>query len=125
MSSFTDSTAVPESVATSLGVTRNAAANLPDVVGDTHLLLVIDNADHVVAGVAPLVQDLLIGCPNLRILVTSRERLNVGAETCWRLPTLRLPPAGLCDPAVLLTYDGVELFNVRAGATAGGLTLTS
>jgi len=64
-------------------------------------LVVLDNCEHVLGGVRPLVDQLLRRCPTLRILTTSREPLGVTGETTWRVPSL--------DQAT-----GVELFTQRA-----------
>lgn len=51
-------------------------------------LLVLDNAEHVLEPVAALVARLLSRCPDLRVLVTSREPLGLAGETVWRVPSL-------------------------------------
>ena len=56
--------------------------------GDRDVLLVVDNCEHVVDACAALVSRLLGGCPNLRILATSREPLGVVGEKVWRLEPL-------------------------------------
>lgn len=51
-------------------------------------LLVVDNCEHVLGGVRPVVEQLLRRCPNLSVLTTSREPLGVTGETTWRVPSL-------------------------------------
>jgi predicted ATPase len=53
-----------------------------------HSLLVIDNCEHVVADVAPIVEKLLRSCPLLTVLTTSREALTLSAELAYRLPSM-------------------------------------
>jgi len=53
--------------------------------------LVLDNCEHLVEGCAELAEILLRGCPDLRILATSREPLRIQGETIWRLDSLSLP----------------------------------
>jgi len=53
-----------------------------------HLLLVLDNAEHVLDAVALLVADLLARCPELTVLATSRGRLNISGEQVIPLPSL-------------------------------------
>jgi predicted ATPase/DNA-binding CsgD family transcriptional regulator len=64
-------------------------------------LVVLDNCEHVLGGVRPLVDQLLRRCPTLHVLTTSREPLGLTGETTWRVPSLD------CDA-------GVELFVQRA-----------
>lgn len=61
------------------------------------LLLILDNFEHLLCGAA-VVASLLEACPRLVIMVTSRERLHLQAETCFSvqpLPGLTRPPASL------------------------------
>ncbi len=55
-----------------------------DALRPKHLLLIIDNADHLVEGLAFL-PELLLSAPDLRVLITSRERLNLQAEHVYEL----------------------------------------
>src|SRR5262249_52599593 len=54
-------------------------------------LVVLDNCEHVIDTVAPLVHRLLAGCPSLTILATSREPLAVPGEHVWRVASLGAP----------------------------------
>ncbi len=85
---------------------------------ERHLLLVIDNAEHLVDSVATLVEHLLRCAPQLQILVTSRESLRAEGECLQRLDALECPPAeGLADPLLALDYGAVQLFVERAMAS--------
>lgn len=80
-------------------------------------LLVLDNCEHLVAGVAELVDVLLRRCPDLRVLATSREPLAVDGELAWRIPPLGVPPTAnetTSSIEVLRQYDAVRLFLDRA-----------
>jgi predicted ATPase/class 3 adenylate cyclase/DNA-binding CsgD family transcriptional regulator len=80
------------------------------------VLVVLDNAEHVVADVARLVQEIISGCPAARLLVTSREALGVPGETVRRVPSLAAPaPDEAINLERLVTYDAVRLFLERAG----------
>ncbi len=59
------------------------------VLRSQHVLLVLDNFEQVVEA-APLVGDLLTGCPTLRVLVTSRETLRIAGEHEFPVPPLSL-----------------------------------
>jgi predicted ATPase/DNA-binding CsgD family transcriptional regulator len=112
---------VAGAVAGSLGLTGTAAIEMAPVIGDARLLIVVDNAEHVLDAVSRLVQDLLLRCPGLAVIVTSREQLHVTGEMAWRVPPMRLPPAeapvALADIAA---FDAVELFAARAAERLGG-----
>jgi predicted ATPase/transcriptional regulator with XRE-family HTH domain len=83
---------------------------------DKHLLLVLDNFEHVVSA-ASLLAELLLTCPRLKLLVTSRELLHLRAEHQFPVPPLALPNlSDLPDLESLSHYAAVELFVQRAQA---------
>lgn len=89
---------------------------LMKVLRTRKLLLVLDNLEQVV-GVAPQLVDLLARCPDLKLLVTSRESLRVAGEQEFPVAPLKLPdPGGDASAARLGTYDAVALFLHRARA---------
>jgi len=57
------------------------------------MLVILDNCEQIVEHVAALSRDLLLACPNLHIVATSRERLAIAGEVVYRVPSLSLPPA--------------------------------
>src|SRR5262249_33673833 len=65
------------------------------VVAAQHMLLVLDNCEHMLQAWAVLADALLRGCPNLRILATSREPLGIGGEVAGRVPSLAVPDLDL------------------------------
>ncbi len=73
---------------------RAIASTLVEQLQHRDVLLVLDNAEHVADETASLVEQLLIGVPGLRVLVTSREPLGVPAEVTWRVPPLGAEAAG-------------------------------
>ncbi len=89
------------------------------------LLLVLDNCEHLIETCARLADTLLRACPDLRILATSREGLDVPGEQVWPVPSLPLPPkdAGLKADAAA-EYGAMRLFAERALAAAPGFALT-
>jgi predicted ATPase len=62
------------------------------------LLLVLDSCEHLIDACAKISQSLLEACPQLKILATSREPLNIGGETVWLVPTLSVPEQGSVYP---------------------------
>ncbi len=90
------------------------------LVGDRDLLLVVDNAEHLLDAVRDTVAVLLASCPRLTVLVTSREPLGLAAERTWRLVPLAVPAvdAGGRD---LAQVPSVALFLDRAARVRPGV----
>jgi predicted ATPase/class 3 adenylate cyclase len=108
---------VADAVAAAFGVTA-----MPDTpvetaiaakVGGRDVLLLIDNCEHLVAGVASLVGELLKIAPGLRVLLTSQSLLGIGGETVYRVPPLTIPDDGSAFDEALVS-DAVSLFRARA-----------
>jgi predicted ATPase/DNA-binding winged helix-turn-helix (wHTH) protein len=78
-------------------------------------LLVLDNAEHLVDGVAGLAQALLAGAPGVRLLVTSQAPLKIEGEWLFRVGPLAVPQPGTPLDAAL-AFGAVALFNERARA---------
>jgi predicted ATPase len=89
------------------------------------LLLVLDNCEHVLDGVAKLLTELLARCPYVAVLATSRERLAVGGEHVVAVEPLAVPAPGTDVFPTAVPPSAVELFCVRAGAARGSFELTS
>jgi predicted ATPase len=135
---------VDQSVAVMLGVVdsgRDAAATLlAAALRPRHLLLILDNCEHLVDAVARLVASLLQVCPHVRILATSREALRVPGEVAWRVRSLRVPPllplssdtgtprvdsqADDVMAALVSESEAVQLFVERAKAVVPDFRLT-
>ena len=63
----------------------------------------LDNCEHLIDACADLAERVLAGCPRVRLLATSRERLRIGGETTWRVPSLAGPdPQASASAADLL-----------------------
>lgn len=93
---------------------------------ERELLLLIDNAEHLVDSVATLVEHLLRCAPRLQILVTSRESLRAEGEWLQRLDALECPPADLLpEPQQALAFGAVQLFVERAMASRESFELNS
>ncbi|MFG1920730.1 BTAD domain-containing putative transcriptional regulator [Cryptosporangium sp. NPDC048952] len=87
-------------------------------------LLVLDNCEHLLEPIASLAHSLLLDCPELRILATSREPLGVPGERLHPVPSLDLPPPGRLTPAQAARYPAVQLLVDRAAAVRPGFVLT-
>ncbi|WHS58249.1 winged helix-turn-helix domain-containing protein [Pseudomonas sp. G2-4] len=90
-----------------------------------HLLMVIDNCEHLIDTVAVLCETLLRGAPHLHVLATSRESLRAEGEHVQRLDALAFPPREMPSegyPAV--EYPALQLFAERAMASHDDFELT-
>ncbi|MFF5171389.1 BTAD domain-containing putative transcriptional regulator [Micromonospora sp. NPDC000089] len=85
-------------------------------------LLVLDNCEHLLDAAADLVDRLLAGCPDLRVLATSREPLGITGEVVRPVGSLALPPPD-ATPTVALAYPAVRLLADRAAAVRPDFTV--
>ena len=83
------------------------AHQLVNFLKDRTMLLVLDNFEHLLDG-ADLVSDIIQSTPNITIIVTSRERLNLRGENVYSLRGLEFPTWETPEDA--LEYDAVKLF---------------
>jgi predicted ATPase/class 3 adenylate cyclase/DNA-binding CsgD family transcriptional regulator len=107
---LTDPETVPLTVA--------RAMNLPDQPGhptvdvllrflrSRHVLVLLDNCEHVLDASAEMITVLLGACPGLTLLATSREPIGIAGEVSWRVPSLSLAD------------EAIELFEDRARRTS-------
>jgi predicted ATPase/DNA-binding SARP family transcriptional activator len=124
-----------EAVIASLGIVASSQPDpltaITDYLGEGHLLLVLDNCEHVRSDCARLTRDLLANCAQLRILATSRHALGLGEETNWRVPTLPIPPSSKVqrdsEEAALATrrFAAARLFEKRAADVRPGFAITA
>jgi len=123
-----DPALVSLAIARALQVTEGGSPSLLDAVaahlGDRSMLLVLDNVEHVVLA-APVATQLLVACPGLKVLVTSRVLLRVSGEHVYAVPPLTLPQPGHQLPvADVARFEAVRLFVTRAQAVKPGFALT-
>jgi predicted ATPase len=97
LAAFRDPALVTGTIAQTLG----AKDGLAEHIGERELLLLLDNLEQVIEA-APDLARLVAACPNLTVLVTSRELLRVQGEVGYEVPTLAQPEA-------------VSLFCARSG----------
>ena len=91
-----------------------------------HLLLVVDNCEHVIEDCAGLVDNIHRSCPDITILATSREPLRVSGETVWRVPLLATPDAAASiDLHELPKFEAVGLFLDRAQLAAPNFEMST
>jgi non-specific serine/threonine protein kinase len=98
---------------------------LTEYLRERRVLLVLDNFEHV-APAAPDVAALLATCPQLTLLVTSRDLLHLSGEQSYPVPPLALPGSNAA-PALtdLLSCEAIRLFVARAQAVQPSFVLTA
>ncbi|OBJ28724.1 transcriptional regulator [Mycolicibacter heraklionensis] len=101
---ITDPELVPMIAARALGLPdqpdRSAMDTLIRCVGERHLLMVLDNCEHLLDASAALLLGLLGACSQVTFLATSREPIAVDGEVVWRVPSL-----SLADESIALFTD--------------------
>ena len=131
-----------------LGGLADPAQRLVATLAQRRDLLILDNCEHVVAAAAALADQVLGGCPGVRMLVTSREPLRITGEALWPVAPLPVPPApdegpdpeapdqimimNDADPgepagdgSQVAGYASVRLLADRAAAAAPGFTVNA
>jgi non-specific serine/threonine protein kinase len=116
-----DALLVPKVVAAGLGIRevphKTVPSTLVTALRPRTLLLLLDNCEHLIDACASLADHLLAACPNLRILATSREPLQIGGERQRRVLPLAVPdPDQGSSLDELMRYASVRLFIERANA---------
>jgi predicted ATPase/DNA-binding XRE family transcriptional regulator len=107
------------------GKGRGEVELLKESIADKQMLLVLDNFEHLLEA-APIVPELLTACPNLKILVTSREALRVPGEWLYSVPPLHVPQASRSKEFNLTTayrFSALTLFAERAQAVRSDFNL--
>ncbi len=130
MAPLTDPRLVPQTVAAALGVREEAGRPVLEAllkyVRDRQLLLVVDCCEHLVRACAELASQMLHAGPRLKILATSRERLNVEGESTFPVRPLAVPePQQSITLDALQRYEAVHLFIDRAVGVQPAFQLTS
>ena len=124
----TEPAEVAASIASVLGIEAAAGRTFDDTLLDAlasrRLLLVLDNCEHVIDAVADFADAVMMSCPHVALLATSREPLDVDGEHVVRLPTLRSPAAGV-DLAAIEASEAVCLFVERAQTHRRDFELTA
>jgi predicted ATPase/class 3 adenylate cyclase len=129
LAGLTEPGLVPQETAQTLRLRELPGRHWLDVLAqhltDRKLLLLLDNCEHLLESAAELVATLLAAAPDLKVLTTTREPLNVPGEVSWRVPTMQLPSAG-ASPTLdeLLEYEAAQLFVERALAARPDLLFT-
>jgi predicted ATPase/DNA-binding SARP family transcriptional activator len=120
---------LPLAIANAVGIpirgSGEPAAQLVNVLRNRELLLVLDNFEQLLDGEATgLLVELLAGAGRIKLLVTSRERLNLGDEWGFELGGLHYPAGSVAAGEPMDHYPAVELFLQEAHRVAPIQALT-
>ena len=125
-----DPAGVPQAVASVLGVREEPGGTVTDAllrfVRDRKLLLILDNCEHLVEACAVLAKAMLQAGPQLTLLASSRDALQIAGEYSYALEPLAVPAAdAAADPERLREQDAVRLFIERAAVAQPAFRLTA
>ena len=127
LEALTSAGSISNALADALGLVLSgqvdAGIQVVRFLSEKRTLLVLDNFEHLLEG-TPLLVDLMRNCPHLKLLVTSRERLNLESEWVFGVEGLAVPKAGGTTLERAGYYSAVQLFVQRAKRAQQRFSLT-
>ncbi len=105
---------------------KTALDTLKNRIDRKIILLILDDVEHLIEAASSIVFELLQACPNLKILVTSREAMRLEGEQVYPVPALELPTEDqlpYLDAETALGFSSLKLFTTRAKAVNPGFRL--
>jgi predicted ATPase len=132
LSTVSDPALIPEAMINAVGIRevpdRSPLITLVEALRTRQLLLVLDNCEHLITNCAQIVSTLLRNCPQVKVIASSREALNIEGETIWALSPLSMPDfrrdEPLLDADQIAQLEAVQLFVERAAAVRPEFRLT-
>jgi predicted ATPase/DNA-binding CsgD family transcriptional regulator len=125
---LSDPKLVPLTLASVLGIKKTGSASLLSVITDylreRSALLLFDNCEHMVETCAQLSKAIIATCPEVSILITSRQPLGIDEELVMPLAPFPLPGEDLPQLEKLMEYPSVQLFVDRARAAFEAFSFT-
>jgi predicted ATPase/DNA-binding winged helix-turn-helix (wHTH) protein len=125
---LSDPNLVATAAASMLGLSVQSSDAAPSLIAhlrDKRILLILDTCEHLIESVATLVAGVFEAAPQVHILATSREALQVEGEHVYRLEPLACPPDGeALTAAAAQTFPATRLFMERAAASGAHLDLS-
>ncbi len=128
LASILDPMLVLPTIAQGLGMQESGPQSIIEqmqsALRDTSFLLILDNFEQIIAA-APLIEELLLACPGLKVLATSRTVLHLRAENEYLITPLETPdPSQIDEPESLMQYPAIALFVQRAQSIMPSFQLT-
>jgi predicted ATPase/class 3 adenylate cyclase len=122
---------IPSTIAQAIGIALppegDPVENLAHMLKRKRALLVFDNCEHLVEPAARMITTLLRGCPQVKLLASSRQGLGIAGEATYRMPSLGFPREGDGPPmtaAGSTKFTAISLFVERARAVDNRFGLT-
>ncbi len=118
---LSDPSLVAQTITSLFDLHESGDASITDILKNylrtKNLLLVLDNCEHLIQACAQLCNETLHAAPDLKILATSREAMNIAGEKVFRVPSLSLPDPQQLPPVKSFSqYESLRLFIERAQA---------
>ncbi|MFZ0173827.1 MAG: BTAD domain-containing putative transcriptional regulator [Acidimicrobiales bacterium] len=127
LASVSEQGAVPAAISEVLGITSRAGRPVLETLLNAlelqSVLIVLDNCEHLIEACAEVANAILLRCPRVHLMATSREPLGIGGETIYRVPSLSLPNPDDGDTFATEDSDAVALFVDRARTQGAECTL--
>ena len=128
LADVSDPDLVGSAVSRTLGIKEqpghDVTESLLEALTDLHLLIVLDNCEHMITSCAKLADAIVRRCPRVHLLATSREPLGIDGETVWPVAPLSLPPDAPEELAKVASSGAVALFLDRARSQMPGFSLS-
>ena len=128
LAALSDPQLIGETLCSSMGVVpsegRSAFDTAVAYLRHRRTLVILDNCEHLIDVAAELATMLVKACPDLGVLATSRERLDVPGEGIHLVSGLGLPPDGPMPAVGARKHDACRLFEERARALVGDFSLS-
>jgi len=130
LASLDDPSLIASAIAQALGYVGatniSTIEQLKEGIGDKHMLLVLDNCEHLIEDVSSLASGLLSACPRLKILTTSRESFRIPGEWLYPVPAFDIPEdSSSINLESASTFPALILFAERARAVRPDFVLNT
>lgn len=125
-----DGTLLPQTIAQAIGIKEESQQELTKTLinyfKEKEILILLDNCEHIIESCSNLSGELLINCPKLKIMATSREMLRINGETVYYVTSLELPDMDSDNSMDSLTqFESVKFFIERALSVKPGFQVTN
>lgn len=130
LASLSDGSLLPQALATVIGLReerdRSLLLTIAEHLGPRRALIILDNCEHLLQSSSSLLSYVLVRCPRLRVITTTREPLGLPGEIICRVGSLRSPdPEQMPNLEGLRACDAARLFVERARLHLPTFTLTA